>query len=178
MLEIYRSKVNGGGGSLAANGSYMKRSHVRTFQLTAKLSGYVLYTVLSAAFYQSNYKQININTMENFFYNDNFYSELSECCDYNDWDKEEIESYPDDFKLEVECSELSPIVEINAEWITEKIDEERFSEYRCDDEVSKIMKILNENIDFEKINRLIPKLYYGNRKKHYFTKADLLEAVS
>ena len=116
--------------------------------------------------------------MENFFYNDTFYSELSEYCDYNDLDKEEIESYPDDFKLEVECSELAPIVKIDAEWITERIDEERFSEERCDDEVSKIMKILNENIDFEKINLLIPQLYYGNRKKHYFTKADLLEAVS
>jgi hypothetical protein len=116
--------------------------------------------------------------MENFFYNDIFYSELSECCDYNNWDKEEIESYPDDFKLEVECSELNSIVEIDAEWITERIDEERFSENRCDDEVSKIMKILNENMDFEKINALIPKLYYGNRKKHYFSKSDLLEAVS
>ena len=116
--------------------------------------------------------------MENFFYNDNFYSELSECCDYNDWDKEEIESFPDDFKLEVECSILEPIVTIDAEWITERIDEERFSEERCNDEVSKIMKILNENIDFEKINSLIPNLYYGNKKKHYFTKDDLLEAVS
>lgn len=116
--------------------------------------------------------------MEYFIYNYHFYSELSECCDYNDWDRGEIESFPDDFKLEVELSELAPIVQIDAEWITERISEDRFSEDRCDDEVSKIMKILNENIDFEKINALIPKLYYGNRKKHYFTKADLLEAVS
>ena len=28
------------------NGLYMKRSHVRTLQLSSKLSGYVLYTVL------------------------------------------------------------------------------------------------------------------------------------
>lgn len=37
-------------GSIAGNGSYMKRSHTRALQLRTKLSGYVLYTVLVAAF--------------------------------------------------------------------------------------------------------------------------------
>ena len=32
------------------NGSYMKRSHARTLQLSSELSGYVLYTVLYAEF--------------------------------------------------------------------------------------------------------------------------------
>ena len=36
---------------IAENGSYMKRSHARTLQLSSKLSGYVLYTVLYAAYY-------------------------------------------------------------------------------------------------------------------------------
>jgi hypothetical protein len=31
---------------IAYNGLYMKRSHARTLQLSSKLSGYVLYTVL------------------------------------------------------------------------------------------------------------------------------------
>lgn len=115
--------------------------------------------------------------MENFFYNDNFYYELSDCINYNDWDKEEIESYPDDFKLEVICSELQYIVQIDAEWITERICDHRFSEQNSDKEVTSIMNILNDNIDFEKINSLIPKLYYPSRKKHYFTKTDLLEAL-
>lgn len=116
--------------------------------------------------------------MENFFFNDNFYSDLTECCDYNGWDEEEIKSYPEDYKLEVELSVLEPIFKLSADWIAENINEERFSDERNDEEISKIMQILNENIDFEKINLLIPKLFYPTEKKYYFTKNDLLEAVS
>ncbi len=119
-----------------------------------------------------------IATKENFFYNDKFYSDLTECCDYNDWDEEYIASLPDDYKLEVTCADLQPIVNLDANWISERIDDERFSEDNCDKETEKIMKVLNENIDFEKINSLMPKLYYSTRTKVYFTKQDLLKANS
>lgn len=116
--------------------------------------------------------------MENFFYNDKFYIDLTTLCEDYGWDIEDMESLPIDFKIEVEGSQLKPIVKIDAEWITERIDEERFSENGCDEEFSKIMEILNENCDFEKINSLLPKLYYSDRSKHYFTKQDLIDAVS
>ena len=35
---------------VGVNGSYMKRSHARTLQLSSKQSGYVLYTVLGIGF--------------------------------------------------------------------------------------------------------------------------------
>lgn len=114
--------------------------------------------------------------MENFFYGDTFFSDLTECCEYNEWTLEEIEEYPDDFKLEVECSVLEPIFRLSVDWIIDRINDERFSE--DGDEVSKIVKILEDNINFDKINEQIPQFYYGSRKKHYFSKSDLLEAVS
>lgn len=116
--------------------------------------------------------------MENFFYEDNFYTELCELCEYQDWDKEYIQTLPEDYTIEVMLTDAEPIFKLDAEWITERIDEERFSENNCDDEYSRITKILNENIDFEKINALIPQLYYGNRAIYHFTKQDLLDAVS
>jgi len=36
---------------MGGNGSYMKRSHARTLQLSSKLFGYVLYTVLYTGIY-------------------------------------------------------------------------------------------------------------------------------
>lgn len=116
--------------------------------------------------------------MENFFYNNDFYNELSDLCNYMNWDEEEINSFEDDFKLEVNQSRLEPMFKIDSEWITERIPEHRFSEQDGDSEVTKIMKILDNNIDFNKINSLIPKAYYSTRIKHYFSKKDLLEAIS
>jgi len=116
--------------------------------------------------------------MEHLFYDGNFYSELSEYLEYHDIKREEVESYPDDYKLEMNGSKLEPIVQFDAEWISERICEERFSENNCDSETSKIMKALNDCIDFDKLNSQIPKLYYENRRdKCVFTKADLLELL-
>ena len=115
--------------------------------------------------------------MENFFVDDNFYTELSELIDYKCWDKELVENLPDNYTLEVVTSSLEPIIILDAERITEILGEERFSENGSENEISKIIKILNENIEFEKINNEIPTLYYPSRKKHLFTKFELLECV-
>jgi len=115
--------------------------------------------------------------MENILFNDQFYSDLNDVCEYNEWDKDKIESFSDDFTIEVyECT-LEPIEQISSEWIVEKIDEERFSELKCDEEKTAICKILDEHIDFDKINWLIPKLYYPKGKKTIVTKQQLLEWV-
>jgi len=115
--------------------------------------------------------------MENIFFNDQFYSDFNDLCEHNEWDKDEIESFPEDFTIEVyECT-LEPIEQISSAWITERMDEERFSELRCDEETTAICKILDEHIDFDKINSLIPKLYYPKTKKTIVTKQQLLELV-
>lgn len=116
--------------------------------------------------------------MENFFWNGNFYSDLTECCNCNDWDKGEIGSYPADFILEVGLSKLEAIETLTPEWIIEHIDDERYSEDNCDVEASLIIRVLNENINFDKINSLMPKLYYESNEKYKFTKQDLLDAIA
>lgn len=64
--------------------------------------------------------------IQNFFYEDNFFSDLYELCEYNDWDKEEIDTFSDDFTIDVYEGNLEPIFQLSSKWITECIDEFRF----------------------------------------------------
>lgn len=125
-----------------------------------------------------NEKRREENNLENFFYNNKFYYEVSELIDEIESDECEIHELPDDYKLECFKSELSPLVEFDAQWIAERIDEERFSDDNCDGEFTKIVKALNECIDFEKLNSMIPKMYYETRMKFYITKQELLNIIS
>ena len=116
--------------------------------------------------------------MENFFFNDIFFSDIYELVEYECWEISDIESEPEDYVLNVELSCLEPIITLNSTKITERIDDERFSKNGIDREIDKINKILNEHIDFDKINNKIPKLYYKTGQIHSFTKSDLLEAIN
>lgn len=116
--------------------------------------------------------------MENFFYNDNFYSDMESFIHENFDDESEIAELDDDKEFLCKGSTLETILELSAEWITNRIDEDRFSENNSDDECEKITKALNNNIDYEKINSLMPKLYYENyRDRFTITKQDLLNAL-
>lgn len=114
--------------------------------------------------------------MENFFYSDKFYSDLGELMDDLDYyEEEDVLKLPDDYSLDCNVSRLEPIVTLSGDWIAERVDEERFTE--DGDEIEKISKVLSTNIDFEKVNFLIPKLYYESREKFKITKADMLEWI-
>lgn len=116
--------------------------------------------------------------MEQFTYNGDFYSELTELCDYEGWEEQEIETYPDDFTIEVVECELKPMLVFSIDWIFDRIDDGIFSEYEYDNESMELIKIFRKHIDFDKINSEIPKMYYETRTKHVFTKQDLLDAAS
>lgn len=117
--------------------------------------------------------------MENFFYNDNFYSDMESFIHENFDDESEIAELDDDKLFLCKGSKLEPILKLSAEWIAERIDDERFSENNNENEVEKIMKVLSGNIDFDKINSLLPELYYENYKdKFTITKQDLLDQIS
>jgi hypothetical protein len=111
--------------------------------------------------------------MENFFYSNKYYSDLDELLDDLDLSEDGISELPDDYLLDCRRANLEPIITLSVDWIGDRIDEERFSEDA--DEVEEIQKILSSNIDFEKINSLMPKLYYESREKFKITKADLIE---
>jgi hypothetical protein len=117
--------------------------------------------------------------MENFFYNDNFYSDMESFIHENFDDESEIAELEDDKLFLCKGSKLEPILKLSAEWISERIDDERFSENNSDGEIEEISEILEKNIDYEKINSLMPKLYYENYKdKFTITKQDLLDQIS
>jgi len=116
--------------------------------------------------------------MENFFIEDNFYHDIGDLLDY--FDIENVEELEDDWALEAYEAVLEPIVIFTPENIRERvIYEDRYIEETYDVKESqefKIEKILRENIDFDKINALMPKNYYGG-KRFIITKQDLIEYV-
>lgn len=111
------------------------------------------------------------------FYNDRFYDALRDIIDELELDELEIHELPDDYTLEASETDLEPIEKLNAKLILDAIDEDRFPE-NADSTCREILKILNDNIDFEKINSLLPQLYYESNRKIIFTKADLIAEIS
>ncbi len=114
--------------------------------------------------------------MENFLDDDMFHSDLDSLIMHLELD-DNINDLDDDWSIRVEMCDLEPVEEITAEWITERIDDERLPE-EPDGTIHHAKKILNENIDFKKINELMPKLYYGNGTYQVITKKDLAEYLS
>ena len=118
--------------------------------------------------------------MENFFEDGEFYTDLGDFI-YKvfDGEEEQVRELEEDAVFECKGSKLEPIIDFSTQWITERIDDDRFSENNVDSEIDEIEKALNGNIDFEKINALIPKLYFVDRRNKFkITKKDLLEWVS
>ena len=107
---------------------------------------------------------------------DNYHSDLESYVNQEFGSKEEIEALPDDYKLVAYECESKPIVVFSAEWITERINEEKFSEDQADEEYENITKALNEFVDFEKLNAKVPRLNYPTKHQVIFTKEDLINA--
>lgn len=113
---------------------------------------------------------------ENFFYGEKFYSDLDELTDDIElYNEEDILALPDDYSLDCKYSRLEPIVTLSVDWIIEKISEDRLTE--DGDELEEIGRVLSANIDFDKVNHLIPKLYYESKENFKITKVDLLEWI-
>ena len=93
--------------------------------------------------------------MNNFYYCGSFYHDLFELCKYEEWEKDNIMSFGDNIYTVIELADLQSIVQLNANWIIDRINEHRFSENNSDNEVSQLTKLLEANIDFEYINKQI-----------------------
>lgn len=111
--------------------------------------------------------------MENFFIDDKFYTNMEELKDSYECD-DILDSLPDDWSTEANESNLLPIIQYNVESLLEQADE--FSETNCDQEYEKIRLAILECCDFEKLNSMIPKLYYGSVRKFTITKKEILES--
>ncbi|MEO6304182.1 MAG: hypothetical protein ABIP51_13535 [Bacteroidia bacterium] len=113
--------------------------------------------------------------MENIFYEGKFYSDISELID--DLELEEtINDEPDDWTIICKESNLQKIITLSEDWINDKINDERLpeDEDRVFDKLSKALK----TIDYDKVNALMPELYYESRRKFVITKKDILDYLA
>ena len=120
--------------------------------------------------------EIKTSNMENFFHNDEFYFEFSDLLDQLYLEEKEIKELPDDFVLNCIESELKPIIELDGEWILDRIPDHMLPE--SDNTMELLSKAINENIDWVKVNSSIPRCYYPTRKKFTITKQDILDYIS
>jgi hypothetical protein len=104
---------------------------------------------------------IKENTPENFFYNDNFFTDLEAlACELQD----DFDVFAEGEELVIELSVEEPIVKFTPEWIVDRIDDDRFTEDGCEREYKTIKEALSSTVDFDKLNALIPKVYFGSGK--------------
>lgn len=112
--------------------------------------------------------------MENFFWNAEFYRDIEELIDKIS-DEEDLSDLEDDWSIECREGELQKVITLSPDWMMERISEERFEE--DGDTYEKVYDMLEKNIDFEKIDTLMPELWYETRIKFIITKQDLLECL-
>ncbi len=118
--------------------------------------------------------------MENFFYNDQFCSDLSDLMDILDIDEDNLNELAEDWSVKVEESALEKIFPITEQFI---IDAVNYHSARHDDRFPQdsetIFKSVGEaiknGIDIDKINDAMPSLYYANGDKFTITKINLVE---
>lgn len=121
--------------------------------------------------------------MENFFDDDRFYSNLedyiSDVFDWGDGDGSDmVKNLPKNWSVKVELSDLEPMFPVNSDGLCDlygEAYEDRGSE--DGDEYERVKEAFDQCIDFEKLNSMIPKLYYPNNKYETITKQDLLDIL-
>jgi DNA replication initiation complex subunit (GINS family) len=122
--------------------------------------------------------------MENFFIDEDFYTDIEDYLAYLEFEQENVEALPDNFEQETELSTLEPVCEIDADWLFETIIEQIIDNH--EDRISaddgalekveeKIKVALQASINIDKINEWMPKYYYPNGTKGKITKQDLLD---
>jgi len=119
--------------------------------------------------------------MENFFIDDSFYNDLSDMMDEMEIEEENISELPDDWSQKIQLSKLEKIFTLNKNFVTDAIIqktdtwEERFPEDPNDSFMNKIEKAIESGIDIDKINSLLPELYYPTMEFVTITKKDLID---
>ncbi len=116
----------------------------------------------------------------NFFIEEKFYSGIDVLIDDILYDEDcEIEDLDENYEIEIGLTDLEPIFKLEMDFVVSTIMQntdrwaERFPE--SDDDLDKeIEEAIKASIDIDKLNSLLPKLYYPNGKYKKLTKKDLL----
>lgn len=123
--------------------------------------------------------------MENFFYEETFHHDLDSLISGLDLDDDgAINELEENWEIEVEDTTLEKIFILKENFVVDAISEstdrweDRFPEDHDDRTYKKIQDAIKQGVNVEKINDLLPSLYYPNGQKYKITKADLLEYVN
>lgn len=113
---------------------------------------------------------------QSFVYNDDIFCEdINDLLEYLLLDyADDLSDMGDDWEAKVELTRLEPMINFDANWILECVDDDRIDEDGTSlDKFAKVLKqyesILNE------INEKVPKLYYGINRYITITKQDLID---
>ena len=124
---------------------------------------------------------IKQTTMEHFFIEDRFYSDLDDYI--NDCFPDGVEALEDDWSIRVQESKLEPIFQLTKKEVADVVNqyignmhEDRFNpdDNSVDDEIT---KAIAKCFDAKKFNSLVPKLYYPTTFAT-ITKQDLLDYLN
>jgi len=122
--------------------------------------------------------------MEHFFVDEDFFDSIEDFMhDRQLENKEEIEELKDDWEQKIEYTQLEKIITANDNLIDEIAEHlydanvERFPE--SDKTFDKLKEALKKSIDTEKLNKMMPELWYPKFPHEYgkITKQDLLDAL-
>ncbi len=120
--------------------------------------------------------------MENFFYEDRFCSELSDLMDVFDITEENIKDLDENWSVSVMASKLEKIFQFEQKFVVDAIVqqtdtwEERFPE-ESDSTFEAIEKAIKAGIDIDKINSLLPSIWYPTDGEFIITKQDLIDYI-
>ena len=111
--------------------------------------------------------------MENFFYEDRFYGDLSSLVhDLEEDEDKDIEDFPEDYTVEVYEGIERKIHQFKPEEIVDLLPDDVWDE---DFElVPRVIEVLIKHIDFEKLNADMPTLFFESRNKVVLKKKDLI----
>lgn len=119
------------------------------------------------------------NDYDNVFYGDNFYSDFYELIEKIEEEEGcSIAELPEDYKITFTKGVLTPVVTFDADSILQSAGDDGYSEQNGEYEIEDCLKAINECIDFEKLNAMIPKNYRDSDDKVTLTKADLIRLAA
>lgn len=119
--------------------------------------------------------------MENFFIDDNFYSDLDEYIDslLLEIEYDSLEHLPDDFKVEAfESEKRQAFGSLDHDRIMEFIEDtyiDDLPESYFDNYSNEVLESLKKSFDIEAFKKTLPHYYYSTNKKFTITKQDLID---
>jgi hypothetical protein len=114
-----------------------------------------------------------------YYYNEKYYNDLDEIVDEaTELFNSELE-IPDNFVIEYEDCELRPIFQLNSR-IMFNLLWEAFIDNSSEDgnEWDNVEDLIKDNMNFDAINSVAPKLWWSNGIKHIITKEEILKYIN